>query len=219
MEQPEKLRTFHRACVRHQHVTYRRAAFHLPLRHVAQSIIIIVYDGVSDLCLDTDQVVSGGSTFSKPRDKRPAGGERKAKKQATKPAAKPTQNKRPKPSQGGLAAAHYMKKERTSQEAAAFCRDSCAEEAKKKRKCHWALEKKEKIKVRCAHIFDEDIAETVREEAADQWKMWDSCTEQMEQRQIERQQKLRDPIKTRRKTKPQTNTKSFKKEDHNVPRF
>ncbi|KAH8024320.1 hypothetical protein HPB51_022439 [Rhipicephalus microplus] len=80
------------------------------------------------------------------RDKKPAGGERKVKKRATKPAAKPTQNKRPKPCQGGLAAARYMKEEKTSQEAATSCLDRCAEEAQKQRKCPWALYKKEKIK-------------------------------------------------------------------------
>ncbi|KAH8022683.1 hypothetical protein HPB51_001404 [Rhipicephalus microplus] len=99
------------------------------------------------------------------REKGPAGGERKAKKQATKPAAKRSPNKRHKPSQGSLAAARYMNAEKTSQEAAAFYSDSCAEEAQTKRKCHWALDKKKEIKVRGVHIF-EDITETVREEAA-----------------------------------------------------
>ncbi|KAH8030133.1 hypothetical protein HPB51_006565 [Rhipicephalus microplus] len=151
-------------------------------------------------------------------DKGLAGGERKAKKQATKPAAKPTQNKRHKPSQGNLPAMRCMKAEKTSQEAAAFYRDSSAEQAQKKHKCHWALHKKGEIKVRGAHISDEDIAEMVREEVAEQRKVWDSCTEQVEQGQIERQQKLRDNVKARRKTKPQTKMKSFKK-DHIVPRF
>ncbi|KAH8018729.1 hypothetical protein HPB51_010985 [Rhipicephalus microplus] len=150
------------------------------------------------------------------RDKGPAGGERKAKKQATKPAAKPTQNKLPKPSQGSLAAARYRKAKKTSQEAAAFYCDSCAEEAQKKRKYHGALDKKEEIKVRGAHIFMKTSLKRCdkRQQTSAKWEI----TEQVEQRQMERQEKLRDNIKARRKTKPQTKM-SFKKKDHIVPGF
>ncbi|KAH7944329.1 hypothetical protein HPB52_018333 [Rhipicephalus sanguineus] len=58
------------------------------------------------------------------RGKRAAGSERKANKQAVKPTAKPTENKRHKPSQDSPAAASNKKTGKAPQPAAAFNRDS-----------------------------------------------------------------------------------------------
>ncbi|XP_065298947.1 uncharacterized protein [Dermacentor albipictus] len=58
------------------------------------------------------------------RGKRPEGGERKATKQAAKPTAKPTQNKRHKPTQDTLPAASSKKAGKAPQAAPVFNRDS-----------------------------------------------------------------------------------------------
>ncbi|KAH7982476.1 hypothetical protein HPB52_005272 [Rhipicephalus sanguineus] len=58
------------------------------------------------------------------RGKRAAGSEHKADKQAVKPTAKPTENKRHKPSQDSPAAASNKKAGKAPQPAAAFNRDS-----------------------------------------------------------------------------------------------
>ncbi|KAH7947607.1 hypothetical protein HPB52_014310 [Rhipicephalus sanguineus] len=202
------------------------------------------------------------------RSKRPAGSERKANKQAVKPTAEATENKRHKPSQDSPAAASNTKARKAPQPAAAFNRDSHityskfaltdsslgadarpkvakkkkvarqlevnvqkmrnleeyapgrrAKEAQEKRNWHRALDRAEGIKVRDDPVPLEASLKACEKRRQQRCKKWDSRSQRVKQRQMERQKKRRDIIKTRKQAKLHTKMKRLKKKDLIVPGF
>ncbi|KAH7973142.1 hypothetical protein HPB52_021801 [Rhipicephalus sanguineus] len=94
-----------------------------------------------------------------------------------------------------------------------------AKEAQEKRNWHRALDRAEGIKVRDDPVLLEASLKRREKRRQQRRKKWDSRSQRVKQRQIERQKKRRDIIKTRKQAKLPTKMKRLKKKDHIIPGF
>ncbi|KAH8021373.1 hypothetical protein HPB51_015553 [Rhipicephalus microplus] len=81
------------------------------------------------------------------------------------------------------------------------CEMCRAKGAQEKRKCHWALDKEEQIKVRGDHILREAPLKLCEKQQQKRRKKCDSSTDNVKQHQIECHQKRWDNIKARQQAK------------------